>query len=62
MALFGSCQYHDADSFNKAVTQIGRHFSAIHLNVRSIKNKVSDLSMFLDSLVIKFDVLLLSET
>lgn len=48
MALFDTRQYHDADSFNEAVTHIGRHFSALHLNVRSIKNKVSDLSMFLD--------------
>lgn len=56
------CCYYDCQSFNQIYKKGEGQFSAIHLNVRSIKNKADTLEIFLQSLTTKFSVIILTET
>lgn len=56
------CCYYDCQSFNQKYKRVEGQFSAIHLNMRSIKNKADTLEIFLQSLIAKFSVIILTET
>lgn len=56
------CRYFDETSFNFSFSGLENSFSAIHFNTRSINKKRDDLEIFLDSLNVRFDALLFSET
>lgn len=56
------CRYFDDSLFNLSFRNFESSFSAIHVNTRSINNKRDDLEIFFESLSMRFDALLFSET
>lgn len=56
------CSYYDCPTFNKVYTSENGPFATIHLNMRSVKNKIDDLEIYLDSFTAKFDIIVLTET
>lgn len=58
------CTYHDYDSFNISVSKLNpnKFMAALHLNLRSIRDKGDDLREFLENMDISFNVLMFTET
>lgn len=57
------CSYYDASSFNnKFKSNSQTSLMMFHLNVRSIRNKLDELLVFLESLTVKFHVIVLTES
>ena len=71
-----NCVYYTEDSFNNMLAEeknrlnvnqndqnsFSRNLSFLHLNIRSIKNKIDNFSNFLERLKIKFPIIGISET
>ena len=71
-----NCEYYTEDSFNNMLAEeknrlnvnqndqnsFSRNHSFLHLNIRSIKNKIDNFSNFLERLKIKFPIIGISET
>lgn len=56
------CCYYDHEAFNKRFGDKREGLRALHLNMRSIKNKKDDLGMCLNSFTTEFDAVVLTET
>lgn len=56
------CYYYECDHFKKKCKKGEREFPAIHLNIRSIKNKVQDFDIFLHTFSLTFTVIIVTET
>ena len=56
-----SCNYYDVPKFNKYV-KLGNNLSLLSLNIRSIVKHFDDLKIFLQSIDIEFDFIILTET
>ena len=59
------CDYFNEDKLNNILSNEGQsdsNFSLLHLNVRSLRNKVDDLTLLLANLNVKFTVIGISET
>ena len=71
-----NCEYYTEESFNNMLAEeknrlnvnqndqnsFSRNLSSLHLNIRSIKNKIDNFSSFLERLKIKFPIIGISET
>ena len=61
----GCCSFYVEDKLNEMLRKeffLDSQFALLHLNVRSLQNKVDDLSFFLSSLNVKFSVIGITET
>lgn len=56
------CNYYDCTAFNKMYKKSKRQFSAVHMNTRSLKNKVDTVEALLHSVNAKFDAIIFTET
>ena len=61
---YRNVDYYMPDKFNEFINckNIGDNFSLLHLNARSLENKLDDLHAFLNSLTMKFTVVVVTET
>lgn len=57
-----SGNYYSTEEFNREFSSPGTSFSVIHMNIRSIKNKTDELTLFLESFNERYDILAFSET
>lgn len=57
-----TCDIYPSEIFNNTFTTKQFNFSLIHFNIRSIKNKLDSLQIFLESLVLRFKVIVFTET
>lgn len=55
-------QLYDIAAFNTYCSKVCNSFSILHLNARSLCNKVDEVECFVNSLGMKFDVLAFTET
>lgn len=54
--------YYTTDAFNSEFSLPAKRFSLLHINSRSLKNKVDAITNFLHSCTVSFDVIMFSET
>lgn len=57
-----NCRYFTIEEFNKKYGKHCTRLSTLHVNIRSIKNKLDAFETFLQSLCVKFDIIAISET
>ncbi len=60
LEVIARCQRYDYASFN--ASSFHNAFSVLHLNIRSVTDKIDELNVWLSKLVAKPDVICLSET
>ena len=57
-----SSNYHDLSSFNKKFSKTEKDFAVIHVNIRSLFNKIDTFTGLLSLLSVKFDAICVSES
>lgn len=56
------CRYYNNTNFNEHFVAGKGLFSTLHVNARSVKNKTDELNTFLNSLNVKFDAIIFTES
>ena len=57
-----NCHYFSPEEFIKLKTDTGKTFSIFHLNIHSIQKHISQLRIMINMLMLKFDVIAISES
>lgn len=59
---FIQCKLYDLPSFRHSLKNYKPNFSALHMNMRSMKGKQDPLELFLNSMGFSFDAIIFTET